>query len=78
MITRTLEDTRAARLKGATHATHDRLDRSIMEAASFASLDGYIRFATMQYGFHRDIDALYDVPGCACCCRGWTGGGGWR
>ncbi|TCM38743.1 biliverdin-producing heme oxygenase [Novosphingobium sp. ST904] len=62
MTTRTLEDTRAARLKGATHATHDRLDRSIMEAAFFASLDGYIRFATMQHGFHRDIDALYDVP----------------
>lgn len=62
MTTRTLDDTRAARLKAATHATHDRLDRSIMEAASFASIDGYIRFALMQCRFHRDIDALYDAP----------------
>lgn len=53
---------RAKRLKSLTHETHERLDRSIMAAASFDSLDGYARFAGIQYRFHRDIDALYDDP----------------
>lgn len=51
---------RSKRLKSSTHATHDRLDGSIMSAASFASVQGYARFVAVQYLFHRDIDALYD------------------
>ncbi|MGE4430306.1 MAG: biliverdin-producing heme oxygenase [Sphingobium sp.] len=62
MTTDILESSRAKRLKALTHATHDRLDKSIMAAASFASLEGYARFVQMQYRFHRDIDALYDDP----------------
>lgn len=50
------------RLKTETHAVHDTLDRSIMAAASFADVAGYARFVELQYLFHRDIDALYDVP----------------
>ncbi|MBB4100406.1 biliverdin-producing heme oxygenase [Sphingomonas kyeonggiensis] len=53
----------SARLKASTHATHDRLDRSIMEAASFSSLDGYRRFLQVQRAFHSDIEAFYADPG---------------
>lgn len=53
----------SVRLKNETHAIHDRLDRSIMEAASFSSLDGYRRFLRVQRAFHRDVDALYADPG---------------
>jgi heme oxygenase (biliverdin-IX-beta and delta-forming) len=54
------EDTsRARRLRAATHDAHERLDGSITAVATFASVAGYARFATMQYLFHRDIDALY-------------------
>lgn len=51
---------RSKRLKAMTHEIHDRLDKSIMEASSFDSLEGYGRFAGVQWTFHRDIDALYD------------------
>ncbi|EZP68929.1 Heme oxygenase [Sphingomonas paucimobilis] len=60
MTTDILEPSRAKRLKASTHETHDRLDTSIMAAASFTSIAGYGRFVTVQYLFHRDIDALYD------------------
>ncbi|GGN61415.1 heme oxygenase [Novosphingobium indicum] len=60
MTTDILEPSRAKRLKALTHETHDRLDKSITAAASFASVEGYGRFVTVQYLFHRDIDALYD------------------
>ena len=50
------------RLKASTHVTHDKLDNSIMSAASFDSLEGYRRFVRVQWAFHRDIDALYDHP----------------
>lgn len=60
MTTDTLTPSRAKRLKAQTHETHERLDKSIMAAASFASLEGYARFVRMQYRFHRDIAALYD------------------
>lgn len=53
---------RARRLKTMTHAVHDRLDQSIMEASSFDSLEGYARFVGVQWVFHRDIDALYADP----------------
>lgn len=53
---------RAKRLKALTHDVHDRLDRSIMAAAVFATLDGYSKFVRMQYLFHRDIEAFYGDP----------------
>ena len=54
------QPSRARRLKATTHDTHEKLDRSIMQAASFTSVEGYGRFAQVQYLFHRDIQALYD------------------
>lgn len=51
---------RAKRLKQLTHATHDRLDQSIMAAEPFTSRERYGLFVRLQHGFHRDIDALYD------------------
>lgn len=56
----TIDLPRSKRLKALTHEVHDRLDKSIMEASSFDSLEGYGRFAGVQWTFHRDIDALYD------------------
>ncbi|MFC4256273.1 biliverdin-producing heme oxygenase [Altererythrobacter xixiisoli] len=61
-MTDVCETSLSKRLKAQTHDTHDKLDKSIMSAASFDSVDGYVRFAEVQYLFHRDIDALYDVP----------------
>lgn len=55
----TASASRAKRLKVLTHAVHDRLDTSIMAAASFASREGYARFVAIQFLFHRDLDALY-------------------
>jgi heme oxygenase len=52
-------------LRAVTRETHERLDQSIMAAAAFETLAGYGRFATVQYLFHRDIDALYDAPALA-------------
>jgi heme oxygenase (biliverdin-IX-beta and delta-forming) len=54
-----LPESRAKRLKALTHATHDRLDRSVVGAASFATVSAYARFVEVQFLFHRDIDALY-------------------
>ncbi|WP_312146393.1 biliverdin-producing heme oxygenase [Brevundimonas sp.] len=59
----TMDMPRSKRLKALTHEIHDRLDKSIMEASSFDSLEGYGRFAGVQWTFHRDIDALYDDAG---------------
>lgn len=59
-MTDTIDLPRSKRLKALTHEIHDRLDKSIMEASSFDSLEGYGRFAGVQWTFHRDIDALYD------------------
>ncbi|WP_312688116.1 biliverdin-producing heme oxygenase [Brevundimonas nasdae] len=59
-MTDTIDLPRSKRLKALTHEVHDRLDKSIMEASSFDSLEGYGRFAGVQWTFHRDIDALYD------------------
>jgi heme oxygenase len=50
------------RLKAATAPTHERLDMRIMSAGAFANKESYGRFAQMQHGFHRDIDALYSNP----------------
>ncbi|ATI80484.1 biliverdin-producing heme oxygenase [Sphingobium yanoikuyae] len=57
-----LDPSRARRLKAMTHHSHDGVDRSIMEAASFDDVAGYARFLAVQYLFHRDIAALYDAP----------------
>lgn len=62
-MTDTIDLPRSKRLKALTHEIHDRLDKSIMEASSFDSLEGYGRFAGVQWTFHRDIDALYDDAG---------------
>ena len=56
----TIDLPRSKRLKALTHEIHDRLDKSIMEASSFDSIEGYVRFAGVQWIFHRDIDALYE------------------
>lgn len=53
---------RAKRLKAATNERHDRLDHAIMDAGPFASRTRYGLFVTMQYQFHREIDALYFNP----------------
>lgn len=60
MMTALNDMPRSKRLKALTHEIHDRLDKSIMEASSFDTLEGYSRFAGVQWTFHRDIDALYD------------------
>ena len=58
----TIDMPRSKRLKVLTHQIHNQLDKSIMNAALFDSVEGYERFARMQWIFHRDIDALYDDP----------------
>lgn len=52
-------ESRAKRLKAATHETHDRLDRKIMEREPFADLERYGRFLDVQYRFHHDVDPFY-------------------
>jgi heme oxygenase len=53
---------RAKRLKEATHATHDRLDKSITAHKPFESQARYGHFVKVQHQFHREIDALYENP----------------
>src|SRR3546814_2409260 len=57
------EASRAKRLKALTHEVHENVDRSIMSAASFASLERYVRFLAVQYLFHHDVAALYEDTG---------------
>lgn len=57
-----LEASRAKRLRAATNERHDRLDHSIMDGGPFANRERYGLFLTVQYGFHREIDALYFNP----------------
>lgn len=59
-MTQLVENTLSLRLKALTHDTHDQLDKAIMAAASFDTVEGYGRFVRMQYQFHRDLHALYD------------------
>lgn len=56
------EQSRAKRLKAQTSTVHEGVDRSIMSAASFASIDRYKRFLAIQYLFHHDVAALYAEP----------------
>ena len=53
---------RAKRLKEATRATHDRLDKTIMAHKPFESRERYGLFVKVQHQFHREIDALYANP----------------
>ncbi|MEG3150983.1 biliverdin-producing heme oxygenase [Sphingomonas sp. ZT3P38] len=53
------EQSRARRLKALTHGVHEGVDRSIMSAASFATIDRYAHFLAVQYLFHQDVAALY-------------------
>ncbi|RKF17559.1 biliverdin-producing heme oxygenase [Altericroceibacterium spongiae] len=62
-ITNTVSEPLSKRLKALTHETHDRLDKSIMSVASFASVEGYGQFLGVQALFYRDIDALYGDAG---------------
>lgn len=56
---------RARRLRAATTSAHEHLDNRIMAASPFAGRDRYGRFLQVQYLFHRDIDALYDMTALA-------------
>lgn len=58
-VTLETEDSRTKRLKAATREAHARLDSRIMQAQPFADLDRYGSFLSMQYMFHRDLDALF-------------------
>ncbi|MDX3911274.1 MAG: hypothetical protein QHC67_15865, partial [Sphingobium sp.] len=61
---RPVEDpSRAKRLKALTSTVHEGVDRSIMSASSFASLERYKDFLAIQYLFHRDVAALYADKG---------------
>jgi heme oxygenase len=50
---------RAANLRAATHATHERIDTAIMVAKPFDNIENYARFLRVQYAFHRDVAPLY-------------------
>ncbi len=50
---------RAARLKQATHAAHERLDARIMAARPFESAGRYARFVELQYRFMAAVEPLY-------------------
>ncbi len=55
-------DSRARRLKAATHSAHELLDHSIMSKKPFSARERYGQFLQVQYVFHRDIAAFYDDP----------------
>ena len=61
-IERPTESGRWKALKSGTAATHERLDQRIMAGEPFRDRERYGLFVTVQYHFHRDIDALYDHP----------------
>lgn len=56
---------RSQRLKADTMATHDVLDKRIMESKPFDNPHNYARFLQAQYAFLRDVDALYQHAGLA-------------
>ncbi len=56
------EPSRAKRLKALTNTTHEQLDSRIMSLEPFADRERFGRFLRAQYGFHREIDALYTRP----------------
>ncbi|MCJ2126151.1 biliverdin-producing heme oxygenase [Methylobacterium sp. J-077] len=50
---------RVKRLRSATAAAHDQLDRRVMARQPFASLERYALFLEVQYRFHARVDPLY-------------------
>lgn len=52
-------ESRTKRLKAATHAAHETLDRFVMRANPFRDRQSYGRFLRMQHALHRDLDALF-------------------
>ncbi|RWR06846.1 biliverdin-producing heme oxygenase [Paenirhodobacter populi] len=58
-MTQTATLTRAEALRAATHDAHERLDRTIMAAKPFDSVENYGRFAAMQYSLHHHTAPLY-------------------
>lgn len=50
------------RLKSATHAVHDALDKRIMSAEIFSSRENFAGFLRVQNRFHQDIAPLYASP----------------
>lgn len=50
---------RVKRLRSATAAAHDQLDRRVMAGRPFASLERYALFLQVQYRFHTRVDPLY-------------------
>lgn len=58
-------ETRAQRLRSATHELHESLDRRLSEADLFSSVERYALFLAIQRRFHADIDALYRDPALA-------------
>lgn len=56
---RAVSGDRAALLKQATQAAHERLDTRIMASDPFADRSRYGLFVQVQSLFHREIDALY-------------------
>ncbi|RST86942.1 biliverdin-producing heme oxygenase [Aquibium carbonis] len=53
---------RAGRLKAATQATHERLDRTILRRQPFASREAYGRLLDVQLRFHRELALFYRDP----------------
>ncbi|PTQ64623.1 biliverdin-producing heme oxygenase [Celeribacter persicus] len=51
--------TLSARLRAETNTTHERLDRSIMEAKPFDNIENYGRFLRVQHGLHHHVAPLY-------------------
>ncbi|WP_246692197.1 MULTISPECIES: biliverdin-producing heme oxygenase [unclassified Methylobacterium] len=52
-------DSRVKRLRSATAAAHDQLDKRIMACQPFADLERYGLFLKIQYRFHTVVDRLY-------------------
>jgi heme oxygenase len=50
---------RVKRLRLATAAAHDQLDRRVMAGQPFADLERYALFLQVQYRFHAIVDPLY-------------------
>jgi heme oxygenase len=55
-------EARTQRLVTGTRAAHERLDARITNAEPFRDRAQYGRLLRMHYRFHRDIDALYELP----------------
>lgn len=56
----------ARSLKDATQATHERLDKAIMDYEPFSSRERYSLFLKVQHAFHRQVHRLYsDAAICA-------------